>query len=459
VAVTVVQSASSGATATSLTVTLGSPVTAGNTLCASVSVWDEDTSTWTIALETGSSPDNWVLHRKAARNASRTNSYAAAWADTDCAGGASTVTITLTGATGGFLTGIICQVWEVAGLATAAEDITGATGGNSGAFTTGAFTPSSGTSAADEFWWASVTVASGGLTVTGPAGWTNTAQLSSGTASTAMMAGCQTPGATGSPAYSGTISGAGSQWACAGATLKAGTAAGTAALAGSGTLGASGGPGASAALSGEGGLDAAGASEAPDSAALAGSGTLAAAGSVTVGGTAALSGTGAADASGTPPVMVSVVNQWQGTVAQNPVFGPSLPALAGVTLPLTPASSVGGGSGTATAGNWLFAICGWRQAPGSPPATINAADDTHGWWRPSAPSLATGITRTTIWYTPNIGQVTTVPACVYVAPDGYVAGLAVLVIEVAGLGPWDLVPGMAVNYAASASTLTLAVTL
>ena len=45
---------------------------------------------------------------------------------------------------------------------------------------------------------------------------------------------------------------------------------------------------------------------------------------------------------------------------------------------------------------------------------------------------------------------------VYVAPNGALDGLSVLVLEISGLGPWDVITVSASNYAAAATTLNLA---
>jgi hypothetical protein len=152
------------------------------------------------------------------------------------------------------------------------------------------------------------------------------------------------------------------------------------------------------------------------------------------------------------PFPIVPVNQWTGTVTHSPVWGPSLPGLASCVVNLTPASSTGLGTGTPTAGNWLFVIAGWNAAAG--PATVNVGCDSHQWWRPAAPSNAAGMTRTTIWYQPNIIP----PSCVYVAPSAFMDGLAVTVIEVP-LGPWDQVTTLASNYAAGATSLPLSAAL
>lgn len=457
-AVSVVQTATPATpVGTTATCTFASPVTAGNTICASVSVLDGGTAGFTVAFTLGSSPDNWLLHRKATRSASGSNIYTAQWADSGCAGGASGVTVTLSGATGGFDTSIILEAWEVAGLSSAAEDGTGASSGSSTAYSTGSFTPNSTTTAADEFWWGSVTFGSS-LTASFPSGWTNTAKLTTSLGQ-AMVAGYQVRTTTGSPLYSGTLSGAGGQWACSGATLKAGSISATATLAGHGTESAAGAIGGASPPAGEGTLTATPSGGLPDTWTGAGTGTLGATATETSEGTASLAGAGTlAGTPGTAPI--TVVNQWQGTLAQNPQFGPSLPAAPTCNVPLTHAASVGGGSGVPTPGNWLFAAVGWRQDPGIPGITIAVQDDGHQWNRPNQPSSGTGLTRCVLWYQPNIGAVTGfAPAIVYVAPSGYVASMSVLVFEVTGIGTWDDQVAVGVNYSGSALSLNLTLTL
>ena len=77
------------------------------------------------------------------------------------------------------------------------------------------------------------------------------------------------------------------------------------------------------------------------------------------------------------------------------------------------------------------------------------ADDIHSFWRPGVVSPKTGTnTRRSVWYTPNLARSA---ADVYVAPNGAVAGMACLVVEIAGLGPWDTVTGVYGSYAAAAA--------
>ena len=169
-----------------------------------------------------------------------------------------------------------------------------------------------------------------------------------------------------------------------------------------------------------------------------------------------VSGTGAAAL----PTAVQIVNQWAGTFARPASLGPVPPALQSLVVALTPANSVGRGTGTPSSGNWLFCITGWNQGGGLPAVTAGDCDDVHSFWRPGnvttsqwAVSPSAGATRTNVWYTANLARA---PGDVFAAPSGVTAGMACLVIEVSGLGPWDVVTGIAAAYAAAATNLTLA---
>jgi hypothetical protein len=152
-----------------------------------------------------------------------------------------------------------------------------------------------------------------------------------------------------------------------------------------------------------------------------------------------------------PPVRP--VNGWSATFAQPSSFGAMPPQLQSVVVPLTAATSTGIGSGTSTPGNWLFCLVTSNQNDPLPTVTFADGDDIHSWWRPIPTSPSAGVTRTSVWYTPNLSR-----QCnyVYVAPNGLCAALAVLVVEVVGLGPWDTVTGSYSNYANAATSLNLA---
>ena len=188
-----------------------------------------------------------------------------------------------------------------------------------------------------------------------------------------------------------------------------------------------------------------------------------ASGSGTTAATRHAAGSFAGHASGSGLVTLAgaivVVNQWAAAFSQPASLQNMPPALQSTVIALDTATSVGDGSGTPAAGNWLFLIAGWNQA-GLPPATVGNADDIHSFWRPGdvtsstwAVSAAAGNTRTSVWYTPNLARV---PGNTYTAPNGVMAGMACLVIEVSGLGPWDVVTGISTAYAARSASLTLA---
>ena len=147
-----------------------------------------------------------------------------------------------------------------------------------------------------------------------------------------------------------------------------------------------------------------------------------------------------------------VVNAWSASFAQPSAFGPMPPALQSVNVPLNPVYSIISGTGYPSEGNWLFCLAGWNQDDGLAALTVGVADDIHSYWRPQSPSVSTGNTRAVTWYTANLARI---PAVVYAAPNGAYAAMAVMVVEVANLGPWDTVTGYETNYAAGATSLPL----
>ena len=98
-------------------------------------------------------------------------------------------------------------------------------------------------------------------------------------------------------------------------------------------------------------------------------------------------------------------------------------------LALDAGTSVGGGSGTPTAGNWLICLAGMNEQATTSGFTVGCADDIHSYWRPAKISTGTALTRTSVWYTANTARIA---SDVYVAPNGAFDALSVLVIEVSG---------------------------
>lgn len=188
---------------------------------------------------------------------------------------------------------------------------------------------------------------------------------------------------------------------------------------------------------------------------LAGIGTMTP--NATLGVKATLGGVGSLSASGGLPA-ATVVNQWANSYGQGTTFGSVTSALQSCVVPLNLANSVGVGSGVPTAGNWLFCIASWTQDPAIINVHTGASDDTHQWWRQFPASGSGQNVRTAISYVPSIGTGSTntiVPQYVYVAPDMSIAAINVLVVEIAGLGPWDTVTGKTSNYTAAGTSVAL----
>jgi Concanavalin A-like lectin/glucanases superfamily len=172
---------------------------------------------------------------------------------------------------------------------------------------------------------------------------------------------------------------------------------------------------------------------------------------VTVHGAASLTGAGTLSAFGSAPAP-AVVNQWSNSYGQGTTFTSITSALQSCVVPLTAAYSVGTGSGTPTAGNWLFTIATWTQDPQIINVHVGVSDDIHSWWRQYPAAGSGGYSRTSISYTPNTARVV---GNVYVAPDMEIAAINVLVVEVQGLGPWDTVVGTDISYTPDGTSISL----
>lgn len=136
------------------------------------------------------------------------------------------------------------------------------------------------------------------------------------------------------------------------------------------------------------------------------------------------------------PVGGTVVNQWSGAFSRSAVS--TEPSLGPLDLALDATTSVGGGSGVPTAGNWLFAISAWRQDTGTAgtlqyPSTVNIRDDVHNFWIPvSVVAPETGIVRTSVWMAPAVRE----PAYVFASPTAYQAAVTLTILEVEADCPW-----------------------
>ena len=87
---------------------------------------------------------------------------------------------------------------------------------------------------------------------------------------------------------------------------------------------------------------------------------------------------------------VSVVNSWANSYGQGLTFSSNVSLLQSCIVPLTSGFSVGGGSGTPTAGNWLFTIASWTIVPALGHTHVGVGDDIHSWWRQFFPSSGAG---------------------------------------------------------------------
>jgi len=168
--------------------------------------------------------------------------------------------------------------------------------------------------------------------------------------------------------------------------------------------------------------------------------------------TAALTGTGTLTSFGSTPAP-AVVNAWSNSYGQGTTFTTLSSALQSCVVPLTPSYSIGAGDGTPNAGNWLFTIASWTQDPQIIDVQVGVSDDIHSWWRQQPAAGPGGNSRTSVTYTPNTAGVV---GNVYVAPNGEIAAINVVVLEVQGMGAWDVVTGTNANYAAAATSLSLA---
>jgi len=220
-----VQVASNAASATSVTVTLGSPTTAGNCLVVLYGDSADTANATPSGITLGGAADNWA--QVAIEGNSGDHAVSAGWADPGCAGGQTSVVISTTGGSGDHL---FAWVFEFSGL-------TGTLDVSSGGSTVGGFVSAwtSGTTgvtaqASEVAFGISCGASSGTPGLTGPASpWVNEAQQTLAGSSHAKVAICgyQVLSSTGTQAYAGTASPANTNDTLV-FTLKAAAAAGPA---------------------------------------------------------------------------------------------------------------------------------------------------------------------------------------------------------------------------------------
>ena len=200
-----IQVASNAASASSVTVTLGSPTTGGNCLVALFGDAADTTNVLPSGITLGGSADNWAQVATWTANA---HAAVAGWADPACAGGQTSVVISTTGGSGDHL---FAWVFEFSGLTGTLDVSSGADNGFAASWTSAA---TSATTQASEvaFGITSGSVNGSAGTTAGLAGpsspWVNEAQQSLvGTTHTKdAICGYQILSSTGAQTYAGTAS-------------------------------------------------------------------------------------------------------------------------------------------------------------------------------------------------------------------------------------------------------------
>jgi hypothetical protein len=108
---------------------------------------------------------------------------------------------------------------------------------------------------------------------------------------------------------------------------------------------------------------------------------------------------------------------------------------------------------TSTGGDWMLAICTWRQYVSGENVGVVVGDDVHNYWEPlgapTAASSSSGITVCSIWYAPAARKA----SAVTVAPTGGVAALACNVLNVHGMSPWLSLVSVTTGYVVGGTTL------
>lgn len=206
-----VQTKQGSSAASTLTITLDSATTAGNALIVMLAASGTTANPTSVSgITLGGSADNFS--QVSTYGSASDAAIGAAWLDLNCAGGQTSVVITVAGGTGTLA--IMASVYEWSGLypvspfdQTANGVSTGSTSWSSGA------TPT--TTQAAELWVGAVfTTETGAGTITGPSSpWTNLSQVSQaqGSFNDRWMSGYQVVASTGTATYSGTVSPS-SQW-------------------------------------------------------------------------------------------------------------------------------------------------------------------------------------------------------------------------------------------------------
>jgi len=224
--VAIVQTATPVATggSASLSLTFGSPVTAGNLVAVLAGTFNFSATETFSGVTLGGSADHFALAKRT--NASFLPS-AEIWYDPNCAGGSTAIVATATGGSAG-VAAVARIAYEISGLFTSGTlDKTTGAGGTSGSWSSGS---TATTTAAAEIWLGCYAgVDSSGKTVTGPGSpWTSATALTATASSETLYwtAGYQIVSAAGAAAFAGSQndSGGGMHWEASVATLIGTTA-------------------------------------------------------------------------------------------------------------------------------------------------------------------------------------------------------------------------------------------
>jgi hypothetical protein len=220
-----VQSASNQGGGTSpLTVTLGSPTTAGNCIIVCFSSSSSPTNPSVTGITLGGSAGNFA-QAATAGSVSTDSCTTQQWADPNCAGGQTAVAVSFSPAA----TSVCITVMEWSGLVLSSPADKTASQVNDTGVTSWSSTATATTTQASEVAIGAVggLNASGIGTITGPSSpWANLTQETSASTHLGLLAGWQVLSSTGTPSYAGTFA-ASSEYTALIVTYKAAAAAAT----------------------------------------------------------------------------------------------------------------------------------------------------------------------------------------------------------------------------------------
>lgn len=197
-----VQVAAGQASASSVTVTLGTATTAGNCLIVAATGADIGTNKAVTGVTLGGAAGNFAALVASVGTGGTTAAFLDLWADPNCAGGQTSVAITWSGVNSH---GVAAFVYEFSGLAAASildQSSTNFTTSTNPTFSSGT---TATTTQASELWFGAV----GGFntTITGPSSpWVNSSQIATGDGTRDLMAGYRIVSATGTASYAGSYS-------------------------------------------------------------------------------------------------------------------------------------------------------------------------------------------------------------------------------------------------------------